>query len=92
DRYSADVFQGILLDTGALNFSTAGHPQALALQRLQHSATIDPTTAGKAKIRFGSGDAIESSGTITVATPFGPINFQVMPTNTPSMAGTRGRM
>ncbi|KAK2005367.1 hypothetical protein LZ32DRAFT_642395 [Colletotrichum eremochloae] len=73
DRYSADVFQGILPDTGASNFSTAGHPQALALQRLQPNATIDTNTAGKAKIR----------GTITVTTPFGPIDFHVMPTNTP---------
>ncbi|KDN61365.1 putative conserved hypothetical protein [Colletotrichum sublineola] len=83
DQYSAKILQGILPDTGASRFSTAGHQQAVALGQVQPQATIDKEAAGQAKVRFGNGKSIYSSGTITATTPFGPIVFHVVPTNTP---------
>ncbi|KAF6807096.1 hypothetical protein CPLU01_15834 [Colletotrichum plurivorum] len=83
DRYSAEVFQGILPDTGAAGFSTAGYPQVVALRRTHPAVEINTSHAGKANIRFGGGDLLPSNGTITVPTPFGPIDFHVVPVNTP---------
>ena len=37
DRYSANVFYGIMPDTGAAGVSTAGEPQVRALQQLDSS-------------------------------------------------------
>lgn len=82
-RYSAASFQGIMPDTGAAEFSTGGHPQFRALQRIMPEVQLDTSTAGMASIRFGQGDPILSLGTTTVPTPIGPIDFQVMPTSTP---------
>ncbi|KAK6218082.1 hypothetical protein QIS74_02513 [Colletotrichum tabaci] len=83
DRYSSEVFQGILPDTGAANFSTAGQHQVTALQRTHRDVTIDTSQVGQAKIRFGSGDPVLSIGTVTVPTPFGPIDFHAVPADTP---------
>ncbi|KAK6218044.1 hypothetical protein QIS74_02500 [Colletotrichum tabaci] len=80
DRYSSEVFQGILLATGAAGHSTAGYPQVVALRRSQ-PAEIDPE--GKVTVRFGGGQPIESSGKVTVDTPLGPIDLQVVPVNHP---------
>ena len=82
DRYSANVFYGIMPDTGAAGVSTAGEPQVRALQQLDSSVQIDQSTAGQHTIRFGKGTAI-SLGTIRVQTPIGYITFHVVPTNTP---------
>jgi hypothetical protein len=41
DRYSANVFHGIMPDTGAAGVSTAGEPQVRALQQLDSSVQID---------------------------------------------------
>jgi len=82
DRYSANVFHGIMPDTGAAGVSTAGEPQVRALQQLDSSVQIDQSTAGQHTIRFGKGTAI-SLGTIRVQTPLGYITFHVVPTNTP---------
>jgi len=82
DRYSANVFHGIMPDTGAAGVSTAGEPQVQALQQLDSSVQIDQSTAGQHKIRFGKGTAI-SLGTVQVQTPLGYITFHVVPVNTP---------
>ncbi|PVH90773.1 hypothetical protein DM02DRAFT_577620, partial [Periconia macrospinosa] len=82
DRYSANVFHGIMPDTGAAGVSTAGEPQVRALQQLDSSVQIDQSTAGQHTIRFGKGTAI-SLGTIRVQTPLGYITFHVVPANTP---------
>ena len=82
DRYSANVFHGIMPDTGAAGVSTAGEPQVRALQQRDSSIQIDQSTAGQHTIRFGKGTAI-SLGTIRVQTPLGYITFHVVPTNTP---------
>ena len=82
DRYSSETFQGIMPDTGAAGVSTAGHPQFLALQKLDPNVQLDISTAGNHTIRFGKGSSL-SEGTIWVATPFGTIPFQVVSANTP---------
>jgi hypothetical protein len=82
-RYSATTFHGIMPDSGAAGVSTAGHPQFKALQREQPSLTLDQSTAGEATIKFGSGQALTSLGTTTVSTPLGPMDFHVVPTDTP---------
>ncbi|KIM93291.1 hypothetical protein OIDMADRAFT_138097 [Oidiodendron maius Zn] len=81
-RYSSDVFQGIMPDSGAAGVSTAGEPQFRALQRIDPTIQLDTTTAGLHRIKFGKGEAI-SRGTIQVPTPVGTITFHVIPTNTP---------
>ena len=45
-RYGAEIFQGIMPDTGAAGVLTAGKTQVIALQQLQHLA-IDTSTAGR---------------------------------------------
>ncbi|MDB5910367.1 MAG: polyprotein [Massilia sp.] len=82
-RYSSTTFQGIMPDSGAAVFSTAGHPQFRALQREMPEIQLDQSTAGNATVRFGRGDALISLGTTTVPTPLGPLEFHVMPSNTP---------
>ena len=81
-RYSENVFCGIMPDTGAADVSTAGKAQVRALQQLDSSVQVDYSTAGQHIIHFGKGSVI-SLGTITVQTPVGSITFQVVPTNTP---------
>jgi hypothetical protein len=81
DRYSNQVFQGIMPDTGAAGISTAGISQVQALQQIKN-VTIDTSTAGQHKVRFGAGEAL-SIGTVIVDTPIGDINFQVLPSSTP---------
>jgi len=70
-------------DTGAAGISTAGQIQVKALQRIQPSAVIDESTVGHYRIRFGDSPEYSSIGNIDVETPFGIIQFAVMPTNTP---------
>jgi hypothetical protein len=82
-RYSATTFHGIMPDSGAAGVSTAGQPQFQALQRELPTVTLDQTTVGKATVRFGGGNALESLGTTTVPTPLGPMDFHVIPADTP---------
>lgn len=82
-RYSATTFRGIMPDSGAAQFSTAGQPQFQALQRQLPSTTLDTTRAGEAIVKFGYGTPAVSLGTTTVPTPLGPIDFHVMETETP---------
>ncbi|EAQ91626.1 hypothetical protein CHGG_03561 [Chaetomium globosum CBS 148.51] len=82
-RYSATTFRGIMPDSGAAQFSTAGQPQFQALQRQLPSATLDTTRAGEAIVKFGYGTPKASLGTTTVPTPLGTIDFHVMETETP---------
>ena len=82
-RYSTHLFQGIMPDTGAAGVSTAGKTQVTALQRIQPSATINTSTAGRYRIRFGDNPECVSIGDVNVSTPFGTLHFAVMPTNTP---------
>jgi hypothetical protein len=78
DRYSNHRFQGILPDTGASEFSTAGKGQFLALQREDPLITLDTRQAGVAQVKFGKGDAMESIGSVNVKTPIGKIIFHIL--------------
>ena len=80
-RYSSTTFQGIMVDTGAARWSTAGQDQFYALQKVQ-DVKLDKTRAGQAKIHFGIG-VTTSIGTADVDTPLGTITFHVVPANTP---------
>ena len=76
DRYSSEVFQGIMSDSGAAGVSTAGQSQFQALKRLDTSVRLDTTTAGAHKIRFGKGTAL-SQGTTQVPTPLGTMTVGI---------------
>jgi hypothetical protein len=82
-RYDDATFQGILVDSGAGGFSTAGHAQYLAYQKVARDAVIDTSTAGKVEIRFGNGDPVRSLGSVDVRTPIGNVNFHILKTPTP---------
>ncbi|KAI1001275.1 hypothetical protein K3495_g6924 [Podosphaera aphanis] len=79
-RYSSETFRGILIDSGAADFSTAGYQQYKAFQQAFGKAPL--ITDNKIKVRFGKGQA-ESIGFIDVKTPIGPINFYVVDCDTP---------
>ncbi|KAI0992485.1 hypothetical protein K3495_g15701 [Podosphaera aphanis] len=78
-----EVFQGILPDTGAAQFSTVGKGQWSALKRHRPEFKIDTQDAGMARVRFGDGEFISSLGTTKVKTPLGDILFHVIPVKTP---------
>jgi hypothetical protein len=82
-RYDANIFQGIMPDTGAAGVSTAGEPQVKVLQKGFPKVTVDTLTAGQHKIFFDDNSEILSLGTIGVEIPFGNVYFAVMPINTP---------
>ncbi|KAI1798510.1 putative transposase [Daldinia bambusicola] len=82
DKYSR-TFQGILPDTGAAGISSGGEPQMNALQRSHPHIKLDTTTAGQHIVRFGDNPEQRSLGTVDVPTPFGTVQFQIMPSNTP---------
>ncbi|KAF2027214.1 hypothetical protein EK21DRAFT_102749 [Setomelanomma holmii] len=78
DRYTRSVYQGILPDTGAANVSTVGKEQYLALTQEDLTVKIDTSTAGKASIKFGKGEATASISTAQVSTDIRTINFEVL--------------
>lgn len=86
-RYSSNIFQGVMPVCGAAGVSTAEEPQFYALQKMMPSFKLDKSTAGLHNIRFGKGSAV-SLGTANVPTPFGNINFHIVPTNTPFLLCT----
>ena len=81
DHYSNHEFHGIMIDTGAAKWSTAGYEQLKALQRIC-DVPIDRTTAGKVKIIFGIGET-SNVGSVNIPTPIGTIEFQVVESRTP---------
>jgi hypothetical protein len=81
-RYGSQHFHGIVIDTGAAKFSTAGYPQFRALQRVDRTVTLDETTKGTARVQFGIG-ATSSVGSAKVSTPIGQVVFHIMDAKTP---------
>lgn len=82
-RYSSHKFQGIIPDTGAAQYSTAGHKQYLALRHEDASMMINKERAGEALIQFGKGAEIRSIGAVQVNTPLGVITFHIIKAPTP---------
>ncbi|KAI1430907.1 hypothetical protein GGR50DRAFT_700807 [Xylaria sp. CBS 124048] len=85
DHDSQVVFQGVMPDTGAARFSTAGKRQyeALLKEFPDFVTPLDLSRAAEANIRFGNGSPIESLGSVRVNTAFGSVDFHVMDTDTP---------
>ena len=81
-RYDNSHFYGIVIDTGASKFSTAGYPQFQALQRTNSSLQLDTSTQGKVTVQFGIGTT-SSLGSVYVKTPIGQVEFYIMAAKTP---------
>ena len=79
--YSEDRFAGILIDTGAVEKSTAGIRQFRALQKEQKTR-LDETRAGEARITFGIGEAA-SLKVASVWTLLSIVKFHIIPANIP---------
>jgi hypothetical protein len=87
-RYASDVFQGIIIDTGATTKSTAGYSQFQALKQSNPDIELelDISTKGHVTVQFGVGPGVGSAssvGTINVHTPIGEVQFHVINVNTP---------
>ena len=84
ERYTADRFFGIMLDSGAAQKSTAGYNQYLAYTKTfnKKEQQLDTSTAGSVYVQFGIGST-PSIGSITVHTPIGHATFHVTKTDTP---------
>jgi hypothetical protein len=81
-RYDTYRFYGVVIDTGASRFSTAGSDQFQALQRTNSSVQLDETTKGQVNIQFDIG-SISSIGSVIVRIPIGQVQFQIIPVKTP---------
>jgi hypothetical protein len=81
DRYTQKEFYGIMIDTGASNWSTAGYGQYLAYKK-HEDIELDESKAGAIKVQFGIGST-SSVGVITINTPVGYITFHIVNADTP---------
>src|SRR5450432_2959538 len=81
-RYSTDHFYGIVIDTGASKYSTAGFAQLQAFQNIDNTVRLDNTTKGKVNIQFGI-SSTSSIGSTFVNTPIGQVEFHIMLCKTP---------
>jgi hypothetical protein len=81
-RYDSRHFYGIVIDTGASKYSTAGFDQFQALQRTNGDVTLDETTKGQVTVQFGIGGDT-SIGSAKVETPIGQVEFHVVLAKTP---------
>ena len=71
-----------MIDIGALQCSTAGYGQFLALQKQETTLQLDISTKGTISVQFGIGTT-SSIGSVQVSTPVGNVNFHVVKANTP---------
>jgi hypothetical protein len=81
DRYTADTFYRIMIDTGASKRSTAAYGQFLAYSKT-HTTTLDTARARLVNVQFGIGSAC-SIGSVTVKTPVGTVEFHIVQVDTP---------
>jgi hypothetical protein len=84
DRYTFEVFYGIMIDSDASTRSTAEYGQYLAFKRgnTDPSADLNPIKADAVNVQF----EIESTSSIeslTIDTPFGLVKFHVIKADTP---------
>lgn len=80
-RYTSNRFYGIVIDTGASQYSTAGYNQYRAFCKVT-PIPIDTSKAGTVSVQFGIGNTT-SIGSVTVGTPIGNIEFHIVKTDTP---------
>jgi hypothetical protein len=76
ERFNADVFYGIVIDTGASRRSTGGFSQYLAYKKT-HPMKLDTTKAGMVNVQFRISSAT-SIGSITIPTPIGVVEFHIV--------------
>jgi hypothetical protein len=69
-------------NTGAAGVSTAGEPQVKTLQKRCPKVTVDTAITGQHRVCFGDNPEITFLKTVGVETPFGIVNFAIVPTNT----------
>ena len=81
-RYDLKSFYGIVIDTSASKFSTAGYPQFQALQHENQSLQLDTTIKGQVTVKFGIGTT-SSIGSVIIKTPIGQVEFHIMEATTP---------
>lgn len=80
-RYTEDRFYGVVVDTGASKYSTAGYGQYLACKRL-YQTNVDTSKAGAVNVQFGIGSA-SSIGSFVLKTPIGGVEFHIVHADTP---------
>ncbi|RAL65012.1 hypothetical protein DID88_001120 [Monilinia fructigena] len=81
ERYNADEFMGIMIDTGASRRSTVGYNQYLAWKAIENTE-YNPATAGQANVTYGIGSTT-SIGSFWMKLPFGDVEWNVMRADTP---------
>lgn len=82
NRYSSDILQGSIPDSGAAGISSGGRNQFLALKIMDSIIKLDTSTVGQHKIRFWKGMVI-SQRTADVSTPLGVTIFHIVQADTP---------
>ncbi len=81
DRYTSEVFYGIMIDSRASVRSTADYEQYLAFTK-NTPIELDPTKAGAVNVQFDIGST-PSIGSLTIDTPFELVEFHVIKADTP---------
>lgn len=64
--YAKDVFQCLLIDTGAADYSSGDYEQFLAYKRVNKNAGLDVSTARSVDMRFGVRERLYSIGSINL--------------------------
>jgi hypothetical protein len=84
DRYTSEVFYGIMIDSGASTRSTAGYDQYLTFKKgnTDPSADLNPAKADAVNVQFEIGST-PSIGSLTIDTPFELVKFHVIKADTP---------
>ncbi|RAL62925.1 hypothetical protein DID88_004766 [Monilinia fructigena] len=80
ERYNADEFMGIMIDTGASRRSTVGYNQYLAWKAIENTE-YNPATAGQANVTYGIGSTTSIGSWMKL--PFGDVEWNVMRADTP---------
>ena len=81
DRYTSNEFYGIMIDTSASKYSTAGYGQYLAYKTI-YDVNIDSSKAGTIYVQFGI-ESISSIESIAIATPIDQVEFHIIKADTP---------
>ena len=81
DRYISDEFYGIMIDTDASKYSTAGYEQYFAYKAI-YDVNIDSSKTRAIYVQFDIG-FISSIGSIAIATPIGQVEFHIVKADTP---------
>lgn len=81
ERYNDEQWQGVMIDTGAGKYSTAGYRQYIAYTRNFGPAELNTTI--KVSVAFGKGSTCNSLGFIKICTPIGKVDFHILDSETP---------